>query len=256
MKICLTTYYDKNFSKMGELCLKSIKEYAKKHGFDVKLKNKMSSKRPAPWNKILVIQKLLNDRKKYDFIFWIDADALFVNFGENIKKEIQPGKDFYLVKHDTEEGDAPNTGVILIRNTKWSRNFLKDVWSKKEYTYSIGWENAAVCDLLGFYTKKNKLRSTIQKILYKLKIKNQTTKILKKLGISRLLSKSFEMLNSKSNIKNKQDSSIFNKVKFINEKWNALPDYKLKDAVIKHYPSISYEERLKRMQEDLRKSGI
>src|SRR3989344_1012987 len=99
MKVCMTTYFDRNFSSMGRLCLKSVKKYAKKYGFDVKLYNKISSKRPPAWNKILVIQKLLKDPKKYDFILCVDADAIFVRFDEDIRKEIKPDKDFYLVKH-------------------------------------------------------------------------------------------------------------------------------------------------------------
>lgn len=253
MKICLTTYFDKNFSKMGNLCLESMKKYAEKHRFDVKLHNEISSERPPPWNKILVIKKLLDDPKKYDYIFWIDSDAVFVNFEENIRNAIESGKDFYLVKPFIDGRTAPNTGVMLIKNSTWIRNFLDRVWNMDEYVYSIGWENAAICDLLGFRATQNKPREFFQKALYKLKIKNQASVIFRKVRVGRIFSKSFEKNNSKSESGGK--SEFLDRVKWLDIRWNALPDYekiykKMNNAIIHHYPSMAYNERLKRMLED------
>ena len=114
ISVCITTYFDKNFEKIGNICLKTINAYAERHGFDVKLYNNIKSNRPPAWNKILLIQKLFQDKRKYDFIFWIDSDALILNFDEDIRDEIEFMKDLYLVKHFIKDREVPNTGSFLI----------------------------------------------------------------------------------------------------------------------------------------------
>ena len=99
ISVCMTTYFDKNFEKIGNICLKTLKVYAKKYGLDIRLYNNIKSNRPPAWNKILLIQKLLQDKKDYDFVFWIDSDALIINFDKDIREEIESAKDLYLVKH-------------------------------------------------------------------------------------------------------------------------------------------------------------
>ena len=128
----MTTHFDKNFEKIGKLSLKRMKEYADKYGFDIKLYNNIKSSRPPAWNKILIVQRLLKDPKKYDFIYWIDSDTLFFRFDEDIRQEIEEDKDFYLVKTDYLGFDIPLTGAFLIRNSEWSRRLLKDVWNLKK----------------------------------------------------------------------------------------------------------------------------
>jgi len=257
MKICLTTYFDKNFSELGELCLKSMRKYAKKYGYDVKTLNNISSKRPPAWNKVLVIQRLLEDKKNYDFIFWIDSDALFINFNEDIKKEIAPGKDFYIAKHSFSGENAPNSGVMLIKNTKWSRDFLQAVWDNSEYIFSIGWENSAINNLLGFNAPKNKIRDIFQKVLYKLKIKNYAIKILNKMRISGRLARFFIKLNQDAGKKEGSENKFLGKIKWLDKKWNSLPYYEpVKNPIINHYPSLNYETRLEKMHEDAKKAEI
>jgi len=146
-KICLTTYFDKRFEKLGKICLKSLKKYAEKHSYDVKLHNETSSVRPPSWNKILVIKKLFQEG--YDFVFWVDADALFVRFDEDIADEIEEDKDFYLVKLKKNK-ELPNLGVYLIRNSSWSNEILDKKWAMEEYANRLWTDQAAFLDLFWF----------------------------------------------------------------------------------------------------------
>jgi len=146
-RICLTTYFDENFSEVGNLCLKSIEKYARAHNYEVELLNHIKSDRPASWNKILVIQELFN--KGYDFVFWIDADAILVRFDQDIKLEIEEDKDIYLVSIQFPKGEAPGLGVLLIKNSLWSRKILNDLWSMVDYKSHVGWENGAFVDYFG-----------------------------------------------------------------------------------------------------------
>ena len=147
-KICITTYFDKTFSEMGEICLRSMNKYAILHGLDVKLHDDISADRPVPWYKLLLIQKIFSEN--YDYVFWVDADALFVNYERNIKDEIEKGRELYLVKHGINGREIPNTGVFLLKNSRWSRNLLKRIWSMEKYINHKWWENAALMDLLGY----------------------------------------------------------------------------------------------------------
>lgn len=253
-RICLSTYFDKNFEEMGKLCLKSMQVYAKKFDMDIKLFNNLKTSRPAPWNKIIIVQKLLKD---YDFVFWIDSDAVFVNFKEDIRKEIENGKDFYLVKHHLKGRDVPNTGSFLLRNSDWSKKFLSSVWNKKEYIYHHYWENAAVMDYIGYedVIVYNKYKLMIEGILYKLKIKKFTTKFLNYLGINAILFKLFNKPTKKTEERHAEKArKVYKEIKWLDLKWNSIPGVaESKNPVIHHYPSTPYDYRIKQMTLDLQK---
>lgn len=152
-RICVTTYYDSAFSVIGDLCYQSIKRYAERNGIDAMVLHNIASDRPAPWNKVLVIKELF--ARGYEFVFWVDADAIFVDFTRNIKDVIESDKNLYLVKHMIDSSDVPNTGAFLLKNNEWSHSFLDMIWGKREYIDHKWWENAAVIDLFGYHRLLN-----------------------------------------------------------------------------------------------------
>ena len=149
-RICVTTYYDSAFSAIGSLCYQSIRRYAEQYGMDAMLPVNVVSDRPAPWHKILVIKELF--AHGYEFVFWIDADAIFVDFTRSIEHVIETGKNLYLVKHKINTNDVPNTGAFLLKNDRWSHAFLDAIWEKRQYIHHKWWENAAVIDILGYHS--------------------------------------------------------------------------------------------------------
>jgi len=149
-KICITTYFDDKFGVIGDLCYKSLLIYAKKHKLEAVLLRGIECDRPLPWHKILVIQRLF--AAGFEYVFWIDADAVFVDYVRDIAAEIDEDKDLYLVKHSIGSQDVPNTGVMLIKNSAWSNHFLNMIWSKDEYLDHKWWENAAAIDILGYHS--------------------------------------------------------------------------------------------------------
>ena len=152
-RICITTYFDEKFAPIGNLCYKTLQIYGALNKFDVVLLKNIVSRRPPPWHKILVIRQLFASH--YDYVFWIDADAIFVDCGRNIADEIEEDKELYLVKHNIDSKEIPNTGVILIRNSEWSHNLLSQIWEKQEYIGHKWWENAALIDILGYHDLLN-----------------------------------------------------------------------------------------------------
>lgn len=254
--VCITTHFDKNFEKIGNLSVIGMKKYAKKYGFDFKIYNEIKSNRPPAWNKILIAQKLLEDKKKYDFVYWIDSDTLFFRFDEDIRKEIEPDKDFYLVKTDYLGFDIPLTGAFLIRNSEWSKKFLKDVWNLKKYLHHNWWENAAVDELLGFkeIIDYHPFKLFVSGILYRLKCKNLATKLLSKIKSFFKKETSSKLKGHENFVPDKKYKSNLEKVKWLDLKWDSL--IKLDEhpnPIIQHYPAMSSEERLEKMIRDFEK---
>jgi hypothetical protein len=166
-RIKIITAYDKKFKTIGEFCSKSLKKYAKKYNYNFKSYTIPSSEqRPQSWFKIKLIQSILNN-KNYDFVLWIDADAFFLRYDTNILNYINKKKDIYLVAHyvNVHKGSRfqntkltikrENCGVMLIKNSKFSKDLLKKVWEKEEYINHPWWENAAVLDLFGHRAEIN-----------------------------------------------------------------------------------------------------
>jgi hypothetical protein len=152
-RICITTYFDEKFAPIGNLCYKTLQIYGAQHKLDVVLSNNIVSGRPAPWHKILVMRQLFASH--YDYVFWIDADAIFIDYQRNIADEIEADKELYLVKHNIDSKEIPNTGVILIKNSEWSHKLLSQIWEKQEYINHKWWENAALIDILGYHDLLN-----------------------------------------------------------------------------------------------------
>ena len=260
-KICLTTYFDKNFEKIGNLCLKGMRKYAKKYGYDLRLFKEISSDRPPAWNKILITHLLFNDPKNYDFVFWIDSDTLFWRFDEDIAGEIEDDKDFYLCRSNFSGKYLPLTGAYLIRNSKWAKNFLQDVWNLKKYTYHNWWENAAVDELLGYKNliDYHPVKLFFVGILYKFNLKHIATKFLINTGFHKFFCKIFQKkVNNSINEKEEEVKSTGNenlkKTKWLDLKWDSLIELdEAPDPIIMHYPAMSFEERLKKMTKDFKK---
>jgi len=132
MRICLTTWADAAFEDMKSLCVTTLQRYCESQDIDIRVYEDIDSGRPPAWNKIPVVRRLLQE---YDFVFWIDSDAIFVRFDEDIREEIRPDKDLYLVKHHINAQDVPNTGVLLVRNSRWSCGLLDRLWAMAQYGF-------------------------------------------------------------------------------------------------------------------------
>lgn len=216
-KLCLTTYFDKNFTPLGERCLKSLQIYAQRHNYSVEINNNIRSNRPPSWNKILLIQNLL---KKYDCVLWVDADALFTRFDLDITQELEPDKDLYLARIKTlpvtNPAFTPNLGVILIKNTPWSQKLLDDLWQMEQYTNHLWWEQAAFLDFCGL-------------------VKNLPLK--------------WKILFDKQAQQKPLNQTILEKIKWLHPHWNNFGTYKerISQPIIRHFTGRNYYWKLLRM---------
>ena len=76
-KFALVTLYTDNIRRLAELTNPGKQDYCKKWGYDfVCQEGSLDPDRPPAWSKILLLRKLLD---KYDWLFWLDADAMIMN---------------------------------------------------------------------------------------------------------------------------------------------------------------------------------
>jgi hypothetical protein len=150
-RLCLATSYTADFADIGGYCAMALHLYAIRHGYAVHVVSDLKTERPPAWHRVQLIPALFD--LGYEFVLWTDADTVILRQDKDILSEVRPGKDLYLVEHTHPAfptSKVPNTGVMLVRNTAWSRNFFERVWSMTEYRDHNWWENAAVIDLLGY----------------------------------------------------------------------------------------------------------
>lgn len=89
------------------------------------------------WNKVLLLMKLLDEREssgdvRHDWVLWVDSDALFCQKSRSLQKLLSHYNAWnasFLFSGDT---NAINSGVLLLRNTAWSRMMLAEVWAMGE----------------------------------------------------------------------------------------------------------------------------
>ncbi|KAF7723310.1 hypothetical protein EC973_002107 [Apophysomyces ossiformis] len=134
------------------------RDYAKQHGYAFVARSSefaqqvLRDNRNVVWGKIDVLQKLL---PKYEWLLWLDMDAVIMNMDKSLENLIDtfrsqyPGGkadfddtvDIIIARRSSDE--AINAGVFLIRNSIWSNNFLRDLqnieeWYKKGPYYEEG----------------------------------------------------------------------------------------------------------------------
>jgi hypothetical protein len=150
-RLCLATSYSSDFADIGDYCVMTLRLYAARWGYAVHVDPDVAINRPPAWHRVKLIPELFD--KGYELVLWLDADAAFVRLDADILAELRPGKDLYLVEHnhpDFPSSPVPNTGVMLVRNTQWSRDLFARLWSMTQYENHNWWENAAAIHLLGY----------------------------------------------------------------------------------------------------------
>jgi galactosyl transferase GMA12/MNN10 family len=136
--------------RMLALSAATFEAYARRFGWDLVLSTEpLAPERPGSWSKIPLLQQLL---ERYELVWWIDADAVIVDLEPDIAAAVHPGADVYLVAHAQGRDElavVPNAGVMLLRRSPFTRDFLDAVWASEQHIDHNWWENAAVIELLG-----------------------------------------------------------------------------------------------------------
>ncbi|KAF1796962.1 hypothetical protein FB192DRAFT_1401529 [Mucor lusitanicus] len=148
--------YDYCMEPSGTRASLNKRSYADKHGYAFVARSRefaqqalRPDQRRTVWGKIDVIQKVL---PKYDWVFWLDMDAVVMNSAQTIEAllqrlEINDSTHFVIVRPGTDK--MINAGVFLIRNTAWSFQFLQEIQNQSEwYRQGPSYEQGAMWDVM------------------------------------------------------------------------------------------------------------
>lgn len=160
-KICIITSYTDhirwdNYGKCdyGDFASLNHHEYSNKHGYSyIKeiVKNDDYSNWHPTWIKIDVLKKYL---PLYDYVVWIDADAVFVNQDIKIEDLINNGVDLVIPKLEMDRVSGnmwthTTTGFMIWKNSEWSNNMLNTLWSEpKDYRFTFFHEQSRLDELI------------------------------------------------------------------------------------------------------------
>jgi len=141
MNILVLTAHTKNvvvcedYGKLDYIDVSSINhiEYCNKHSYTY-LKKVISEdvlEYHATWLKIKAIREVLDD---YDYVVWIDSDAIFYELNFKIEEFIVNDADLIIPKHEIDENTGilwttTTTGFMIWKNSDWSRNMLDYLWN-------------------------------------------------------------------------------------------------------------------------------
>ena len=126
--------------------------YCEKHGYDFFDSDDFFDNSRAPaWSKINILLYYLNLYTDlfptYDYIWWIDGDTFIMNdetkLEDFINSSLTLGKDITMA----QDWKLPNTGVLIIKNTEWTRNFLRASYDQTQFLTHANWEQAAILDM-------------------------------------------------------------------------------------------------------------
>lgn len=148
-RVCIVTAYtasDPDWKMLGEFTTKSMREYADRHKYDLKIfTDGFDVSRYPTWSKILFVKEVLSD---YEWAWWLDADAIIANHKRTLDKYINSKLDILMCK-DSESDVLGNmgTGSFFIRNCPFSFWLLDEIWKREEWSCKPWHEQSAFLDV-------------------------------------------------------------------------------------------------------------
>ena len=161
--------YNFRYRSVGEKSEKNIIKYANHFNFDYEFNKTNKFERHFYWLKIKMLIENL-EKGEHEFYLWLDADTFFCRY-ENILDHIDKSKHifinrhFFNSKHKTKFSNVNyvtmgvNVGVLMVRNTEWALNFLKNVWDKRKYLSHHWPDNAAFMDEMGYKAEFSNIKN-------------------------------------------------------------------------------------------------
>ena len=130
-KIAFVYFYTPNIFSYAKHSILNILSYAEKHNYAVIIYDQpFNNDVSMCWNKIVTI---IENLKNYQYLVWMDADAIIVNPNTKIESFIEkyPGYDLYLCEDIIIQKECINSGVMIIKNTEWANNLFNLVWNSQ-----------------------------------------------------------------------------------------------------------------------------
>lgn len=126
------------------------KKYANRNGYDfIVVKTPYDKSVTHAWQKIPAMSDLLN--KGYEFVMYIDADAIFNDHNIKIETIFDKYKGDFLVcsdKANSNDEYAVNGGMIIVKNTPKVKDLLNKWWDLRHKYTTFAFEQKALSDIV------------------------------------------------------------------------------------------------------------
>ena len=144
--ICIVTLGTPNMRDMLDLSQANQKQYASIHGYNyIWYDDSLINTKWVTWNKLCVLQRHLQD---YEWVMWIDSDAVFTNIDTTIESILEHAGESSLLVCDDIGGWRLNSGVMFWKNTEWSLTALSELHDMEKIPHSSGAEQQQLIKLL------------------------------------------------------------------------------------------------------------
>ena len=119
------------------------KEYCKRWGYDLIIEDRsiVDESRDTAWSKIPIFKKWL---PRYQYVFWMDMDALFMRFDLPLEKLLPCDKDLIISK----DWHGINMGVFFLRNSPYTYTLLTEMWNSPRSWWEPWEEQSALMKIL------------------------------------------------------------------------------------------------------------
>lgn len=157
LRIAIVGCHDPKYDWIGIYSHLSKASYAEKNGYDACLFTEFLDQRMGYWYKIIATKKVLD---QYDWVFYLDSDAIVMNDSIKLEDLID---DNYDIVACNDGGPVPIlSGQFLIKNSKWSHQFLQDWWDVgDENNIQPGFDGGALIQL---FNNRPEIRNHIKLI--------------------------------------------------------------------------------------------
>jgi hypothetical protein len=126
----VTAYRNSEYAALAQLTLPRMQAFAARHGHELRVHRMEDTHLDRAWMKVPPILDALQG--DFEFVVWLDIDALILRLDRDILDEAQPGIDLLVSWHgpDTAQPEGPtitphyNAGIYLIRRSDWSKDFF------------------------------------------------------------------------------------------------------------------------------------
>ncbi|CAE7329529.1 unnamed protein product [Symbiodinium sp. KB8] len=172
-QIGIVTVHTENIGQYANITGERNRLYAQRHDYGFHIETNVIDKSRMPhWSKIHAVLRHLCE---YDFVFWVDADAMFYDQHVRIEDVVPVGdveKHIWLQHHSQDfpssiRKELFDTGTVLFRSSPWTRQFLLEWYFYPpcqdpeilNYTEQYCFSEAYKADFMDLQTKTAALRS-------------------------------------------------------------------------------------------------
>ncbi len=111
--------------------------YAERHRMEYRCVYGLQQAERAPvWDKILLILNALREEPPVEWLFWVDSDAIIMDFNRDLREALCDHGELGMVIHPNPYHF--NAGALYMRNTPRLIGYFEKVWAK--WPINHGWE--------------------------------------------------------------------------------------------------------------------